>query len=266
MKKIVSLVLVFVLCAGLFCGCGASYEADESTVFILKDGGIVSTDVEDFDEGTYDEDGLESYAKEKVSEYNDTYGKDLVKFKDLSVKDKKATLTLSYASAADYQQFNGIELFTGSIAEALAAGYSFEGEFASIQDGKASPCEADAYLEDSGYKVVVIRGNLNVHVPGEVVCVSVENTGYIDAKTISIKDGISILGGEVSTESTEAVETNTTEVQETAGQVTEGSVSDEDLLNMSTEASAEVSFQFKEENEMNPDNEFSQVYTYIIYK
>lgn len=268
MKRILSLALVFVLCTGVFAGCGASYAADESTVFVLKDGGIVSTDVEAFDESAYDESGLKSYAKETIENYNNINGEGLVKLKDMSVKDKKATIILSYASAADYQKFNGIELFSGSVAEALAAGYTFEGEFAAINDGAVSPCDANEYLNDAEYKVVVIRGNLNVHVPGNVVCVSVENTGYVDAKTIAIREGTSILGGESGTESTEAAsETIGTEVS-TEIQMAEESVSDDDLLNMSTEASAEVSFQFDNENgkETGSTNEFSQVYTYIIYK
>ena len=52
MKKFGQIVLVFLLSVGMFTGCGTSYKADESTVFVLKDGKIVSTDVENFDEKT----------------------------------------------------------------------------------------------------------------------------------------------------------------------------------------------------------------------
>ena len=51
MKKYVLLLLVMVLCAGILSGCGASYDAKESTVYFLKDGGVISTDVEAFDTG-----------------------------------------------------------------------------------------------------------------------------------------------------------------------------------------------------------------------
>ena len=56
MKKFGQIVLVFLLSVGMFTGCGTSYKADESTVFVLKDGKIVSTVVENFDEKTYDKD------------------------------------------------------------------------------------------------------------------------------------------------------------------------------------------------------------------
>ena len=66
MKKFMVWALVAVMCLGMFAGCGASYAADESTVFVLKDGSIVSTDVEDFDEGTYDADGLKDYVDQTI--------------------------------------------------------------------------------------------------------------------------------------------------------------------------------------------------------
>ncbi len=266
-RKFIKLALVLVLCTAVAGGCGASYAADESTVFVLKDGGIVSTDVEEFDESTYDESGLKSYAEETIEEYNKSNGEGLVKLKDLSVRDKKATVILSYASALDYQQFNGIELFAGSVAEALAAGYTFDGDFVAIDKGAISLCDVNEYLDDAEYKVVVIRGNLNVRVPGNVACVSAKNTGYVDEKTIAIREDTSILGKESETESTEAASETVGTEASTEMQPAEDSVSDDDLLNMSTE-SAEVSFQFNEADEKESASaaELSQVYTYIIYK
>lgn len=38
MKKFGQIVLVLLLSVGMFTGCGTSYKADESTVFVLKDG------------------------------------------------------------------------------------------------------------------------------------------------------------------------------------------------------------------------------------
>ena len=75
MKKFGQIVLVFLLSVGMFTGCGTSYKADESTVFVLKDGKIVSTDVENFDEKTYDKDGLKEYVKNEIDTYNEKNGK-----------------------------------------------------------------------------------------------------------------------------------------------------------------------------------------------
>lgn len=155
MKKLGQIVLVFLLSVGMFTGCGTSYKADESTVFVLKDGKIVSTDVENFDEKTYDKDGLKEYVKNEIDTYNEKNGKGSVSLKKLDTGEKKATLTIAYRTAEDYQKFNDMELYTGSVAEALATGYSFDGSFASVKNGKIKACESSAFLDDSSYKVVV---------------------------------------------------------------------------------------------------------------
>ena len=150
MKKFGHVLLSLLLCIGLLTGCGTSFKADESTVFVLKNGRIVSTDVEDFDEKTYDKDGLTQYVKQEIRAYNDKNGKGSVALKKLVVGDKKATLTISYKTAEDYAKFNDIELYTGSIAEALAHGYTFEGDFASVSGGKITPCKSSDFTENSG--------------------------------------------------------------------------------------------------------------------
>lgn len=265
MKRFGQIVLVFLLCVGMFTGCGTSYKADESTVFVLKDGKIVSTDVEKFNEKTYDKDGLKDYVKKEIDTYNEKNGKGSVSLKKLDIGDKKATLTIAYHTAEDYQKFNDMELYTGSVAEALAAGYSFDGSFASVKNGKIKACKSSAFLDDSSYKVVVIRGNTNVKVKGTICYVSTTNTSYVDAQTIAIKEGTSLLAAkkEKATEETESV----TEAAGTQTEETTGAVSDDDLIDV-TEQESEVKFQFDEEDTSTDDatGEFSQVYTYIIYK
>ena len=179
MKKFAAIAMMLIMCVGLLAGCGSSYAADESTVFVLKNGQIVSTDVEDFNEDTYDVDGLKTYVKDAVDTYNKKNGKDTVSFKKLSTKDNKATLTLEYDSATDYQKFNDITLFTGSVAEALAAGYSFDTDFASVSDKEIKACDKNEFLNDASYKVVVIQANTNVSVKGTIAYVSVQNLSLI---------------------------------------------------------------------------------------
>ena len=265
MKKFGQIVLAMLLVVGMMTGCGASYKADESTVFVLKDGKIVSTDVEKFDTSSFDKDGLKKYVESTIDAYNDEVGEKRVSLKKLNVGEKEATLTISYDSADDYEAFNDMELFTGSIAQALAAGYSFEEPFASVAGGKIKACENSAFLDDSSYKVVVIRGNTNVNVKGTIYYVSTTNTNYVDAQTIAIKDGTSLLSQETATEGTEA-EAVTQEAETQISASTE-TVADDDLLNVTQEES-EVTFDFDKEDTNTSDStkEFSQVYTYIIYK
>jgi hypothetical protein len=268
MKKWRVTALAVFLCIAVLSGCGASYDADESTVFICKDGSVVTTDVEEFDADTYDEDGLQSYIDEAISAYNEESGEESVKRKSLSVKDSVATLTITYASAGDYQNFTGIPLFTGSIAEALAAGYSFDDTFAKVKDGAILACDdVSEFLNDSSYKVVIIRGNTNVQVNGTVAFVTTTNTTYVDAKTIAIAEGTSIFPSE-SAERVDDTESATevigTQAEEAAVEEASGSVSEDDLLSTAGEDS-EVVFDFPEE-ETTEETEVSQIFTYIIYK
>lgn len=269
MKKFGHVLLSLLLCIGLLTGCGTSFKADESTVFVLKNGRIVSTDVEDFDEKTYDKDGLTQYVKQEIRAYNDKNGKGSVALKKLEVGDKKATLTISYKTAEDYAKFNDIELYTGSIAEALAHGYTFEGDFASVSGGKITPCKSSDFTENSGYQVAIIRGNTNVKVKGKIQYVSTVNTRYVDEQTIAIREGTSLLLNQDADNTEKVTETQDTKnvMPEDSSQMTEESVSEEDLLNI-PEESTEVEFNFDEADKENEDSasEFSQVYTYIIYQ
>lgn len=131
-----------------------------------KNGSVVSTDVEDFDTAAYKQDDLQSYVDKSIDDYNKK-NDGSVKLKKLIVEKKKASLTMSYASTDEYSDFNGTKLFSGTIAEALAAGYDFKTDFAAIDDGKAKKCESSEFLDENGYKVVVYEGSSNLHVKGK---------------------------------------------------------------------------------------------------
>lgn len=273
-KRITKAVLTFILCLGMLAGCGSKISADESTVFVQKDGSVVSVDVEEFDSNTYDEQGLKDYVEQTVSEYNEQNGKNQVKFKKLSVKDGKAELTMEYATAADYRKLNGIDFFAGTLAEALAAGYSFDCEFASVKDGSpVEVCDTGEFINDSSYKVVIIKGNTNLQVKGEIAYISTVNTKLLDGSTVSIKEGNALLGSENDTQNIDGTEAVSTEISgtemttETMSTELEGSVSEDDLLEAAGEEETPV-FQFDEEDESDQKegSEFSQVYTYIIYQ
>lgn len=269
MKKFTSLVLVVVLCIGMFAGCGKNYSVNESTVFILKNSKIVSTDVEEFSD-TYDQAALESYINDAINEYTQENGKDSVKLNKLTVEDGKAVLTIEYASAKDYMNFNGVELFEGSVVDALAAGYTFDVDFAAVSDMNATACSKNDIIDSSDLKVVIFKGTGNINVDGKIVYASVVNTKLADESTIAIAQGFNLLGQVIeetqATESTEAdtesevAEENDTEVvEENMGSV------DEDDLTQSTTEEPEVEFEFEEEASEETVT-YSNVYTYVIYK
>lgn len=227
MNKKLSMLLPVIATCGLLAGCGTDYYTKDSTVFVAKNGSVVSTDVEDFDTAAYKQDDLQSYVDKSIDDYNKK-NDGSVKLKKLTVEKKKASLTMSYASTDEYSDFNGTKLFSGTIAEALAAGYDFKTDFAAIDDGKAKKCESSEFLDETGYKVVVYEGSSNLHVKEKILYASVDKVKLVDDKTVAIGDKYSLLasqntGTESVTESTEAVKADATEGTENGA---DGSVSD----------------------------------------
>lgn len=266
MKKFLSFALAMVLCVGILSGCGTNYNAEESTVYVQKNGKIVSTDVEEFDTSVYDEAALKAYIDDAIDSYTSENGSGRVKLQSLNIEDNKATLIIEYASADDYTNFNGIQLFTGTIAEALAAGYTFDGDFASISDGKAAACDANEFKNQDGFKVCIIRANTNLNVPGDIKYASVENVSLVDKKTVAIAAGNNLLGQAVaSTESTTENATESVE-EETTESVDDGSISEDELLEVGEEEQ-EIDFGFGDDSSANETTDtYTNVYTYVIYK
>lgn len=263
MNKKLSMLLPVIATCGLLAGCGTDYYTKDSTVFVAKNGSVVSTDVEDFDTAAYKQDDLQSYVDKSIDDYNKK-NDGSIKLKKLTVEKKKASLTMSYASTDEYSDFNGTRLFSGTIAEALAAGYDFKTDFAAIDDGKAKKCESSEFMDENGYKVVVYEGSSNLHVKGKILYASVDKVKLVDDKTVAIGDKYSLLashttGTESVTESTEAVKADATEGTENGA---DDSVSDDDILN-SVKQDNEVTFDFDSEE----DNSAPVSYiTYVIYK
>ena len=259
MRKISAALVAVFLCIGLLAGCGADYSADESTVFINSDGTVVSTDVEEFDTDTYKEEDLKEYVEDTIDEYNDEAGQKAVSLKDLTVEKNKATLIIKYDSADHYKSFNGIELFNGTVAQALAAGYTFDGDFASIKDGKATACDSSKFTKKEGYKVVIFEGEAKIKLDSDILYASVDGLSLVDEQTIAIKAGSSLLASGKDAGGTEIIE-GSTEDTKIVESVDDVSVSDDELLDASTDE--EKQFEFDDDDE----NTSTTGLIYVIYK
>lgn len=186
MKKIISLLLLFMLSLCLLSGCAGRTDADASTVFIEKKGKIVSVDVENLDKDYYDGEELESYIKELIESYTDKNG-DTVELSSFRIKDDVAKLKMNYDSYEDYTKFNGIELYTGTVLGAQADGYDFDVEFYSVSGGeKEKKAKKEEIFEDDDQKVVIIKANIDVRVPGDILYVSAQDTEVTGKRAVSV--------------------------------------------------------------------------------
>lgn len=240
------LVLIILIGAIALVSCGSDYaDATTNTIYVLDNGKIVATDIEEFDKNTYSENELENYIKDTIKAYNKENGSGSVKQKSLKVKEGVGTLVLQYANAKAYSDFTGTELFVGTIEEALEAGYSFEGQFAKVSDGIVE-CTSEDFLSNDEVKVVIFRANTTVSVEGDILYLSADNISSYTGNTVTTKNNCSIF---------DLVAQQNTETESTE---TSGSVGEDELLVEET-----VIFDFGEEENT---KQYSDVYTYIIFK
>ena len=75
MRRKIGITLSMLLGLSLLCGCGNKLDVEESTVYVQKNGSVISTDIEDFSADYYDEDELKDYIGDEISSYTSENGK-----------------------------------------------------------------------------------------------------------------------------------------------------------------------------------------------
>ncbi len=186
MKKVISISLLCLLVTGLFSACGNSLTADRDTVYVQKRGKIVCAAISEFDKEYYDEEELRKYIEDRVQAYQEEHGKKSVGIEEFTVEDKVAKLYMKYEDCESYQDFNEVTLFSGTVPQALAAGFNFNAEFTKIEDGKAAGSVENTTVMDSDCKVVILSEKMDVKVDGTVQYMSTDYT------TIKAKDTVAI--------------------------------------------------------------------------
>lgn len=234
------------------------YKAETSTVFILDDGKVATTDIIPFDENKYSAEELEAFLNETITTYNEKNGEDSIKQEEFTIEEGIVTLVMEYAGADAYEDIYGVELFTGTVAQALEAGYAFDLDFASIDDGKAVKCDAKEITEQTELKVAIIKTNTRVQVAGKILYLSSDNVYEFDKNSVVLKDNCNIFNREIEDVS-EVIGT------ENAEPVTEEPVVGDDEFVAETETDIVFDFGDEEEEEV-PEITYTEKYIYIIYK
>lgn len=186
-KRMVALSCCIGMCM-LMAACGMKLDVQENTIALQRNGKILEAAVETFDQSYYKEDELNSYIQNAVDDYTAEHGKKSVSVTESKVEEKKAYLTLQYENAETFQDFSGIECFSGSIVEAQSAGYDFEQDFYPVTDGKADKktVRGSSLLEDDDLKVLIVKENSDLIVPGKIAYVSTEGTEVTSEKQVNV--------------------------------------------------------------------------------
>ncbi len=207
MKKICSILLV-VFMIGVLSGCAQKYPED-STVYIQKKGQVLEATIESFDKDYYNQEELETFIRSEIEEFEGEEGS--VKLKSFTVEESIAKLMLEFKDYKAYADFNGRELFTGTVVQAIAAGYIFDVDFVAANNNNKSSSKADStetmaaaadyvssteVTDNDDYKVVILNENTNVVVKGKICYVSAKGvtvTANDTAKVSALDDEVSYI-------------------------------------------------------------------------
>lgn len=269
MRKKIIAISILVLMLGLCTGCGKKYEAKKSTLFIESDGGVVSKDIEAFDTHEYSKSKFEKYVNSRIDSYNDQVDSKAIKLKELEFKNDMVSLTLSYKSYKDYSKFNNIELFVGSISDAIAEGYSMDTNFVKVEDNKpVSKVSCNKILENNSDKIVIIKANTRIKIDGSIKYTSAKDVNLISDDTVDMKENTNLLD-ELSNRKSAAKKAQLKKTKKVKAIKKKNSVNadgsvDEKDLEVGKVKKKETNFVFKEDK-LSTSSQISDVFSYVIF-
>ena len=177
-------------------GCGKDIEKtwnpDRTALILRKDGTVRETVIDELDRGYYDQSELEEMIRAAVAEYNADNGENAIVVTTLdhgeqagqteqtehteqnAKEDETIRLILEYRSAQDYQAFNNVTFYNGSMLGAQMEGFLFYNDFRTVVKGVSSEelISNEEPMSHKEYQVLVMDATHEVLVPGDIVYVS----------------------------------------------------------------------------------------------
>lgn len=172
MKKLVVLLSIMALGAGLLAGCGTP-DVVTNTIIVEKNGKITEALVEDFSKDYYTQEELQSFVESEIEEFKAENTEADIKLSDLTVETGTARMVIRYGNASTYRDFHKVNFFVGTVVDAQSAGYKFDTNFVAVTDGVAAEeLVGTSMVVAAEGKVVIIQDAIEVQVPGTIKYVS----------------------------------------------------------------------------------------------
>ena len=162
-RKMMLLVLAFSLF--VLSGCGKAQKEKEqepsdtgayNVVDVKKDGSVINTIEEPFEQEYYNEERLKDLILSEVVDYNQEAGESRVEVKKLSVKKNVVKLVMKFKTAEDFGAFNQHDFFYGTVSDAYDAGYDMDITWKE-NGGDGSITKAEL-LEMGSRKLIIAEG------------------------------------------------------------------------------------------------------------
>lgn len=175
MKKSLSLC-VLLTGAILLTGCSQKFEPTESTIFVTSKGTVKSAIMESFEKEYYNFEELKSDVDKMVQDYCGETSENAVVVEGFTQEADTVTLMMQYETVQDYNDFNDMILFSGTLLEAEKAGY-IPGELYDTEGQTVTLSEE----EQNSLKVIVTEESICIQTSGKIKCVS-DNVTIVDKK------------------------------------------------------------------------------------
>lgn len=175
---------VFVLLAVLLCLCMCACTEQKpenigtTTVYVRDDGSISATFVEDFSQPQYDMAELQTMTETEITEYNGQNGEGSVTMTFFEVEGNIAKMQLDFVNYSAYSDFIGEDLFVGTIAEALDAGYVLDVSLTNPNNSEEIIGEHELLTMQEA-NIVIVENAIRVRTENKMLYMSADAV-YID--------------------------------------------------------------------------------------
>lgn len=131
MRKLLFSIICILSLSFLFSACGQTEVSDddnfeETTISVDKNGRIRELIIEPFEKDYYDVDELKSELENAISDIKLSDSECEISLKDISVQNGNVYIKLDFANGKSYNALQNQEIFTGTVGDACAAGYSMD--------------------------------------------------------------------------------------------------------------------------------------------
>ncbi len=166
--RIKNMIPAMLMAAVILTGCGAqqAQALDETGIILDKDRRVTQVIVESFDRSYYNADELRSQIEAKITQAAGDKDSPRVKLQKFELsEDGQLSVGIEFATGDDYASFNGKTLFTGTVDEAAAKGYTLTG----LETTEGEAVDGVKLSADGDKQIVVFEEAMTVVVPGRVL-------------------------------------------------------------------------------------------------
>lgn len=189
MKKFSLIFAVSAFCIAVLSGCSNAVADDtENNISIARDKSVTYRIHESFGEDYYSMDELKEMIIGEAAEYNTANEEDSVSLSRLDNSDGKVNVEMSFKTAKDFTEFNGIELFVGNGSQAQEAGYSLKMILTDVKDATRTISESDL-KQITDENILISNSSEKIYLPHKVRYASDNCIVSADYSAVSLKEG-----------------------------------------------------------------------------